>query len=292
MTRILIAPKKSKLQWDMDRLRLSERRLLARYRRAGVDADRILASHERQMEALKEVRKLFVRASVVHQGRLSPRAVERAAVIIALGGDNHFQFVSHFVGRGAMAGVNSDPVLSEGSLTAFNVQTLSLIADRIQRGRFETEKWTRLQLWLDGKKIGPPALSEIFLGEASRCQMSRHHILLGAQSEMQKCSGLIAASGAGSSGWYDAGCRHLLPLGNRFAKTSKTFRFVAAEPYHGKLSKPSLVQGTIAAGQKLKIRSLNDSRGVAVIDTLLEYPFPEGADAAISIGASLRVVVA
>lgn len=296
MIRILVAPKKSKLQWDLDRLclmgrpRLTQKKLLAWYRREGLDAGRILASHERQMRALEKVLKVFPNAAVIAQEKMSRTAVERADLVLTLGGDNHFQFVSHFMKGGVVAGVNSDPVLSEGSLTGFTPKTLSAASGRILEGRFRVEEWTRLQVTLNGKKLDELALSEVFLGEASRCQMSRYRITAGGWSELQKCSGLLAATGAGSSGWYNAACRVLFARGDRFPKTRKCFRFLATEPYYGRLAKSSFLSGTIGKGKKLKVRSMNDSRGVVVIDTQLEHLFPEGSEAVVTLGAPLRVL--
>ena len=286
--RILIVPKKSKLQWDMDRLGFAAGKLLARYRREGLDADRILASHERQMRALSRICGVVPGTPVVPQEKLSRAVVARADLIVALGGDNHFQYVSQFVQNEVMAGVNSDPVLSEGSLARFTPQTLVVTLDRIVRSRVRIEKWTRLAVALNGKRLNALALSEVFLGEAARCQMSRYRISVGRMSEIQKCSGLIAATGAGSSGWYDAAGRYLFARGSRFSKTKKCFRFLAAEPFHGRLSKPSMLNGSVS---RLKVRSMNDSRGVIVIDTQLEYPFPEGSEAVISLGMPLKVLI-
>jgi len=290
--RILLIPKKSKLQWDLDRFHLTPRVLLARYRREGVNAARIMASHERQMRALQKVREMFPEAEVIAQEKISTKALAGAFLIIALGGDNHFQHVSHFAGDSVVAGVNSDPILSEGSLTNFTPEQLEKVADRFHKGRFGVDYWTRLQVTLNGKKLHELALSEVFLGEASRCQMSRYRVSVGGRSELQKCSGLVVATGAGSSGWYDAAGRYLFPRGNRFSKTKACFRFLATEPFHGRLSKLFLLHGTVNRKETLKVRSMNDLCGVITLDSQLEVPFPEGSEAVISLGTPLRVLSA
>jgi len=288
--RILIVPKKSKFQWDMDRLGLSASRLMARYGRQGVNASRIFASHQRQMRALQKVAKLFPDARVVSQEKISEKLAQGADLVIALGGDNHFQHVSHFVRTGVIAGINSDIKLSEGSLTVFTPETFVSVAARFKKGRRKEECWTRLKVAVDGRVVKPLALSEIFLGEASRCQMSRHIILAPGMREMQKCSGLLVATGSGSSGWYDAAGRYLFLRGNRFSRTKAGFRFIASEPFHGRLSRPKHLKGNLLNKQKLRVRSLNDSQGVILIDTQIKIPFPEGSDAVISVGEPLRVL--
>lgn len=285
--RILVLPKKSKFQWDCTRFRLKPRDMVAKYRKEGLNASRIVASHERQMRALKKVLNQFPEARVIPQDKISRKNLAGADLIISLGGDNHFQHVSHFAGNSVVAGVNSDPTLSEGSLTTFTPDQLAKVASRILEGRFGVEEWTRLQVTLNGKKLQDLALSEVFLGEAARCQMSRFRISGGGLSEVQKCSGLLVATGAGSSGWYDAAGRYLFAGGNRFPRTKKSFRFVTTEPFQGRLSKPSLLNGSVS---RLKVRSLNDTHGVVVLDTQLEHPFPEGSEAVITLGKPLKVL--
>lgn len=282
--RVLIVPKKSKLQWDMDRLGLSASRVLARYKRHHMDAKHIRASHERQMHALEQVRKIFPQARVISQERISCAAAAGADLVVAVGGDNHFQHVSHFVGRQWILGVNSDPRSSEGSLTSFTPETLRRAAAAILAGRCRVEQWTRLEVELDGRKIEPLALSEVFLGEASRAQMSRNEIFVGRRREIQKSSGLVAVTGAGSGGW------HAAAGGAPFPRTRKGFGFLATEPYRGRLSKPRLLSGMLGPGRRLCVRSRNDTRGVVVIDTQAQYSFEEGSRVEIRTGAPLRVV--
>jgi NAD kinase len=249
-----------------------------------MDAGHIRASHERQVRALDAVRKLFAQARVISQEKLSRSSAARADLVLAVGGDNHFQHVSHFVGRQWILGVNSDPQSSEGSLTCFTPDTLRRAAPAILAGKVRVEDWTRLQVRIDGRQIEPLALSEVFLGEMSRAQMSRNEIMIGRRSEIQKSSGLLAVTGAGSGGW------HAAAGGTQFARTKEGFSFLTTEPYRGRLSKPRFLKGALKAGQMLRVRSRNDSKGVVVIDTQVQHPFPEGSAAVISLGLPLRVV--
>jgi len=282
--RILIAPKKSKLQWDMDRLGLSAAGVLARCKRHGLDTARIRVSHERQMKVLETVRKMFPEAAVIPQNKLSRRVVERADLILAVGGDNHFQHVSHFVDRQIIAGVNSDPQSSEGSLTGYTPETLGKLAAVVRSAKLQVEEWARLRVELDGKTLEPLALSEVYIGEAARSQMSRYKIAVGRRSEIQKSSGLLAVTGAGSGGWYSAAG------GVPFARTRKGFAFLATESYRGRLSKPSLVKGMLARDQKLRVSSRNDGCGVVVVDAQWHHAFGEGCTAVVSVGTPLRVL--
>jgi NAD kinase len=287
---ILVVPKMSKYEWDMLRYRLSPKQLISKYKKDGVDVRRIIESHERQAISLKLIRRIFSSARFASRATLNWEMSNRAKVIISLGGDNHFQYVSHFAQKSLMVGVNSDPIRSDGALITFTPEDLDRISRLLEKGNFGVEEWTRLQISLNGKKIRSLAVSEIFIGEVKRADMSRYHLIFGKRDEVQKCSGLLVATGAGSTGWYDSACRYLFHRGKSFPKTSRNFNFVATEPYHGRLSHSNLLHGTLREGKELKISSLNDSNGVLVIDALEEHEFREGSVAVIRMGMPLRVL--
>src|SRR4051812_18365737 len=96
-SQIIIAPKLSKYEWDMHRYHLTPSQLLVKYKREGVDVTRIMTSHKRQKQSLKAVEKIFKNSTFLCRKELTRTVVLRAKLVISLGGDNHFQYVSHFV---------------------------------------------------------------------------------------------------------------------------------------------------------------------------------------------------
>ncbi|MBV9464379.1 MAG: NAD(+)/NADH kinase [Verrucomicrobiae bacterium] len=289
-TRILVVVKLSKYQWDLHRLRVTPRQLLANYRKQGLNLDRILHSDERQRRVAERAREIFPQATFASRQELTRRLASQAAVVFALGGDNHFQYVSHFLDHTPIIGVNSDPRTSEGSLTRFRLDDLERLAALVRLGAFKVEEWTRIQLALNGKVVPCLATSEIFLGESHRGSMSRHRLCWNGKLEEQKCSGLLVATGAGSSGWYDSACRRYFPRGRSFATTEKRLEFLVSEPFTGRLSLPKLTHGKISARGKLEVISLNDSEGVVLIDSQEQHRFGEGTRATLRVGPPLCVV--
>ena len=121
--------------------------------------------------------------------------------------------------------------------------------------------------------------------------MSRHTLRHQDREEEQKCSGLLVATGAGSSGWYDSACRYLHPGGDRFAKTEKNGKFLATEPYHGKLNGSDMLEGRLEDGEVLEIISSNDACGAITVDSIESYEFSRGMKAEVKIsGTPLRVI--
>jgi hypothetical protein len=289
-SRIVVCHKMSKYEWDMYRYRLSSRELLSKYKREGVDATRILKSHGRQQESLKKVKHLFRHAQFVPYTKMTRALADCAELVVSLGGDNHFQYVSHFVENSLMMGINSDPVRSEGALTSFAADKLKSLVDKIRKDEFKVQEWTRIQVSIDGNNLRSLAVSEIFIGESLRSNMSRYRLCFKRREQEQKSGGLLFATGAGSSGWYDAACRYIFPKGNRFSKQANAFRFLVTEPYHGRLNKIRWVHGTVKQGETLEVVSLNDSSGVLVIDAQEPHDFTEGRIATLRAGVPLRVI--
>lgn len=288
--RILIVPKLSKFDWDLRRLQLDEAGLMRRYAEEGVDVERILDSHRAQAESLRTIRAAFPGAATMARDDLSLDSSRNADLLIALGGDNHFLFVTHHCGATPVLGVNSDPAGSEGALTCCTADTLARNAAALRAGEYVREAWPRLQAEINGRPFAA-ATSEYFFGETKRMFMTRHRLRLGERTEMQRGSGFLVVTGAGSTGWYHSACRFALPGGDVFPKTNREARFLMTEPYHGRLSGYAMAQGTLRAGETLEIVSLNDNAGIATADSMETAPFPRGAVAKIRVsGESVSVV--
>lgn len=290
LRRVVVVPKLSKYDWDRRTLGLDHDRLLARYREEQVDEERILGSHHRQTESLSRVTRVFGEAQVIQRDELDPSVEDRADLVIALGGDNHFQWVSHQLVRIPILGMNSDPQTSVGVLTPFDSEDTERIRDCLSRDRFRIHLWTRLAATLNGRPI-QRATCHYYVGQRSRTMLSRHILGFHGREEEQKCSGILITTGSGSTGWYDSACRHVLPGGKTFPPTSPTASFVVMEPYHSRGSTCGVLQGEIREEEELQLVSLNDSGGIISPDSVEDYDAGRGARITIRIAREpLRVV--
>lgn len=287
--KIVVVPKLSKYELDMHLLNLASDKIIDRYKKEGVDIDRILSSHERQKQELNKLKQLLPNALFISRDEFTNDIATRADLVIAFGGDNHFQYVSHFINDKLILGINSDPVSSEGALTYFTVDSFSNELNNIKAGKYNIEEWTRLGVYFNGNYVGL-ATSEVFIGEKERKNMSRHILEFGKKKEEQKCSGLIVATGTGATGWYDSSCRYLYENGNKFSKIESSGRFLITEPYNGKHSNYSMLEGKLNINEELLIHSLNDSSGIVTLDCIEEYKFNRGAHVKVKIGVSLKVI--
>ncbi len=291
LDQILVVSKESKLEYDQRRLQISEDQLLKRYQEQGLSVDRILGSHQRQQTSLQNLSQILSPDQIINRNDISYQQVQKAKLVIALGGDNHFQFVAQFMEDGFIVGVNSDPQLSEGALTYYRSDQFEEILKSIITGDYLIEDWTRLEASLeDGRRIR--CSGDFFIGELERPNMSRHLLEVDGVVEEQKGSGLLITTGANSTGWYHSENAFAHPGGNIFAKTNQIGAFLLTSPYRGKIVSAKLITGEINHAQQVTVTSLNDSQGVISADSLVRIDLKMGTKLQIGISPQpLKVLV-
>jgi len=288
---ILVVSKTSKYEWDMRRLKLDGKDLLRFYKKGNLDANKIIQSHKRQKEGLSKLKSLMPQSIFITRDELTKHIVKNSELVVSFGGDNHFLYVSHFVEDVPILGINSDPELSEGALTSVTAEGFEKYFSDLLEEDFKIEKWTRLNIYVNGEELEFPAVSEVFIGESQRLLMSRHRLSYSGKSEEQKGSGILITTGVGSTGWYSSACRYLFPKGNSFQKNRNEARFILTEPYRGKLLKYKFLRGKISKNEELKIQSLSDSQGILSIDSLEDIKLKEGSIIIIKTGPPLKVAL-
>ncbi len=288
---ILVVSKESKLEYDERRLKISRGEILAQYQEQGLSVERILGSHQRQQESLVSLARILSKDQIINRNDLSYEKINQAKLVIALGGDNHFQYVAQFMEKGFLVGVNSDPQLSEGALTYYNSDQFEQILKAAIAGEYLIEEWTRLEAKLsDGRKIR--CSGDFFIGELERPNMSRHLLEYQGTVEEQKGSGLLITTGANSTGWYHSENSFVYPEGHIFSKTSQSAAFVLTSPYRGKIVSAKMIFGEIKQGEKITVTSLNDSAGVISADSLVKIDLKMGTKLEISIAEQpLKILI-
>jgi NAD kinase len=297
LSRVLVVTKLSKVQYDMERFGWSYAQLQDEYARGPEDKTRILTSHARQMAALEVLSSYIEPQRIVSRNALSIEDVKNASLVIAFGGDNHLQYVSHYIeGNIPIWGINSDPLTSFGALLGAQICDLPEALGKLSRGEYRFEPWTRVRVEVDGTPL-PAALCDVYIGERERKYMSRHLLEMSDQmgnttTTEQKSSGLLISTGAGSSGWAKSAGRYLHGGECDFPREARYARFLLTEPssaipdrddvrLNGPL--PRRCDGVLVEGEKLVVHSLNDSDGIVSIDSLEEVSFPRGRTITVQV---------
>jgi NAD kinase len=296
---VLVIVKKSRLERDVERTGMTQEELLARYESLGDSGARVLAGHLHNQDSIEACRREFSPEQIIHLDDLAAiQNLSRYKVIVALGGDDFFKLVGHYVGGDTcILGIKSDPG-SRGALLPYEAEQLPDILQALEDGRYSIEQWTRPRLIVDGKDYGT-ATNEIVTGKFDFRLMSRHILEYRGERVMQQSSGLLVSNGAGSTGWYSSAGIYLGHHDRTFDPTAKQLRFELREPSvrvgesggERTIVLPPHVEGRIEAGETLRITSLNDEDGIISRDSLDSIPFPRGSVAEIVIDAEpLRVI--
>jgi NAD kinase len=297
---VLVIAKKSRLERDLEKKGLSQEELLAHYETMGEGGARILAGHLHNLDSIATCKKYLPEQQVVHLDDLkSFEALSRYKVVIALGGDDFFKLIGHYIGgETCIIGVKSDPA-SRGALLPFEAEQVPDLLKALEQGSYKVERWTRPRLYVNGKDCGT-ATNEIVTGKGDFRLMSRHILDYRGESVTQQSSGILISNGAGSTGWYSSAGLYLGRHDRSFSKVSQQLRFELREPSvrieeregQREVILPPHVEGSVGPGEILRITSLNDDDGIISRDSLDAIPFPRGSVAEITIDSEpLRVIV-
>lgn len=291
---ILVVSKFSKVEFDLRQRKVSMETLLEQYQQEGVDIERIVSSHEIQLEALEQLKRIIPGAKFIDRDEAehNPQMVKESALVVALGGDDNLKFISRMVEDGFLLGINSDPAFSQGALTYDTVKTFAETVERLRSGEFRIQEWPRLEVSVNGSTL-PPACSEIYIGDRENIYTARARATLGELEFPIKGSGMIIANGAGSTGWFRAASLYLSFGEHIWRRTLPHAEFVSREPYGSAESlKDKRLNGTLKPGEVLEITSSSNHHPIVSVDSVVSAPFPRGMTAKVRFSdLPLKVVV-
>jgi len=239
--------------------------------------DSISEEHLRTMDETRSIiSEHDLKCVFLKRDELNKERVKGHDLILSVGGDGTLLRVSHCVNDTAVLGVNSNIKTSEGTLCYATRYDLKEKLARIIDGKFAIKKLTRAMVFFINAGHHYDALNEIYVGSATPYHTSRYILRFGRLQEEQKSSGIIIATGAGSTAWYGSVVKE------SFNPEMKELRFVVREPYRGKLLNFSLTKGKLGVTQKLHIKSkmLNS---VVAVDSIVEAPFSNEEEIEVSI---------
>ena len=123
-----------------------------------------------------------------------------------------------------------------------------------------------------------------------------YEIAAGDRKETQSSSGLIVATGLGSTAWFKSIVTGSLAIAGTFGNQAgialcaaalghDELRFAVREPFPSRTSQTSLVYGRLAKGELLRLRSLMPENGVIFSDGIEadRLDFNSGTEAEIAL---------
>lgn len=234
-----------------------------------IDEDVIQGDKEQRKyveKILKRLQENNYSPTVVTREGISEELVSQHDFVFSLGGDGTVIATAAFNKDKPQLNLKSDK-RSKGNLCYANG---NYALDNFFNQEYEIEEWTRQDIYLNNKFFGR-VLNEICIGEdgLNLSKMAKYNL----NGEYGEASGLIIATGTGSTGWPK--------LFTPYPRTSKEFHFDTAllteGPEKGK-------------GDYFKIKYLNH-KGTIALDTV-KYDIPRNSVLEIKVSEDpLKVIV-
>ncbi len=241
------------------RLTRQQQRLLQR---------RLAPSHDAHQRTVETVRRVLraARLSCVTLSRASVRAIEPAALVIAVGGDGTFLRTAHFLRETPILGVNSDPRHSRGAFCCCDASTFAATLERWLCGGLPIVALHRLALAINGRRVRELILNDLLLTHGNPAATMRYVLQVGRRSEAQISSGLWVSTAAGSTGAALSAGGRPLPL------ASRQMQFVVREPYPKDRVRYRLTRGVLPGGTRVAVTSLVSGGAVYLDGPAVQYP--------------------
>jgi NAD kinase len=198
------------------------------------------------------------------------------AAVVVVGQDGLVANTAKYVGTVPIVGVNPDPGRFDGVLLPFAVRQARGAVSRVLKGQARTRNVVLARAVLhDGQSL--LAFNDLFVGARSHVS-ARYELEVRGARESQSSSGILVATGAGSTGWLSSvfnmtrGIARLLgaplPAPSVAPRTweDESLFWVVREPFASRSSAADLVAGSLAAGDELVVESRMPAGGVIFSD--------------------------
>jgi NAD kinase len=160
------------------------------------------ADYEREHEIFRRAVAFGLPCQFLDRALVPTYTFDRTEVVVTLGQDGLLANVAKYAGEQPIVGLNPDPARFDGTLLPFGVTAAQSVIAETLRGRARTRAVTLAEALLaDGQRL--LAFNDLFIGAQSHVS-ARYRIRAGSASEVQSSSGVIVATGAGSTGWMSS----------------------------------------------------------------------------------------
>ena len=264
----------------------------------GADFGDYQREHERYAQARRvalDVLARHGRYQVIERGFLANFLFAPEDLVVALGQDGLVANIMKYLDGQPLVGLNPDPARHDGILLPFAAGDLEALMPELLAGRRPLKSITMAKASLgDGQVLH--AVNDLFIGPKSHAS-ARYEIRFGEQAETQSSSGIIVATGLGSTAWMRSiatgseaiagALRHERPRDDYRALEwdASRLRFAVREPFPSKTSQTAIAYGEFGRGESLRLRSLMPENGVIFSDGIESdfLEFNSGAEAAIGV---------
>jgi len=224
-----------------------------------------------------------VKAVEIDRGLVAQFLFEPHDLVVAVGQDGLVANVGKYLDGQPLAGVNPDPANIDGALLPFDMPGfIAVLRDALNDARPSRDATLAEATTSDKQTLY--GLNEIFVGVPGH-QSARYRLYFKGQEHEQSSSGLIVATGTGSSGWL----KSLQGEKAAFDPADDRLRFAVREAWPGKGFSAKLTHGDITEAQPLVIESRMES-GVVFADGIEQDSMRFDAGVTLTIRPAHRKV--
>jgi NAD kinase len=249
------------------------------------------AERSRTVQALEQ----WGRYQVIDRGFLPNFIFGPDDIVVALGQDGVVANTMKYLDGHPLIGLNPDAKRYDGILLPFEPRELPALLPEVATEKRAAKSVTMAKARLsDGQELY--AVNDLFIGARSHVS-AVYEIAAGEQHERQSSSGLIVATGLGSTAWFKSIVTGSLAIAGSFGGAqpgahydalpwdARELRFAVREPFPSRSSQVNLVCGSLSTSDALRLRSLMPENGVIFSDGIEadRLDFNAGTEATIGI---------
>jgi hypothetical protein len=206
-------------------------------------------------------------------------------IVVVVGQDGLVANTAKYLGGQPVIGINPDPARNPGVLVPHGIQNIrDLLRFGADPGDVHVQRRTMVEAVVDdGRRL--IGLNEIYVGHRSH-QTARWTLQVpGAPAERQACSGLIASTGTGATGWCRSVWRDRGGAGALPGPTDTCLAWFVREAWPSPATGTSLTRGD-CRGSDVLVVNVESDRLVAFSDGI------ENDAVELTWGQSLRIGIA
>ncbi|MET1258574.1 sugar kinase [Flagellimonas sp. DF-77] len=277
LEKIIIVRDKTRLEQLVERFN-SKAQAKFYLERSGEDFGFYEQEHNTFYASLEQVQKTIsplFKSKVLFRSYLSTYMFAEGDLIVVLGQDGLVANTAKYVNGLPIVAVNPDEERYDGVLLPHGPQTLLPAIKGVLNGTYESKRVTMAKATMnDGQTL--LAFNDFYIGASSHVS-SRYNLEFKGKRESQSSSGILVATGAGSTGWISSVFNMTNNINQHFHKQKNAFTaglewedeqllFVVREPFLSKMSQIDLGCGIITKNTRLKIESKMPQNGVVFSD--------------------------
>ena len=238
------------------------------------DYEREDDAYRRSLDVLRHSLEFDLPQQLVDRSLVPTFQFRTEDLVFTLGQDGLVANTAKYVGSQPIIAINPEPSRFDGILLPFAPEDARGAADKVMADRALVREVTLAEVVLnDGQRL--LAFNDLFIGARSHVS-ALYRIACDGHTETQSSSGVLVATGAGSTGWVSSAFNMAAGISRfcggkpgsaiRLLWEDRRLMYVVREPFLSRHSQISIVAGMLRADEELSLQSLMPSGGVIFSD--------------------------